>query len=153
MKLILEIWNWMNVYINGGVGYVLPLTYGSLDNLSVLEVVYLFRNICFGLSVEDSYDCCKNGMRIRWIETNLVTVVIEYDRVLIHCICMIFESRNEMYSMFGRWKRMDSIELSWPVCPGWKSQKSRVYMGADSRRRNFSKMINWSICVMVILIS
>ena len=69
----------MDVYINGVVGYVLFLTYGNLDNLSVLEIVNLFRNIYFGLLVEDSYDCYRNCMRIRWIETNHLSVVIDYD--------------------------------------------------------------------------
>ena len=110
-------WSWI----------LLSLTYENLESLFVLEIVYLFRNICYGLSVEDSYDCCRNCIRIRWFETNLLSIVIEYDCVLIHCICMTFGRRNEMYSMFGRRKGMDSIKFSWFVCPGWKSWKPHVY--------------------------
>ena len=65
--------------MNGVVGYVLPRTYGNLDNLSLVKIVYLFRNICFWLSMEDSHDCCRNCMKIRLIETNLLVVIIEYD--------------------------------------------------------------------------
>ena len=41
----------MNVYINGGGGCVLSLTYENLDNLSVLEIVYMFRHIYLEISV------------------------------------------------------------------------------------------------------
>ena len=71
----------MKAYISGEVGCVPPPTYGNLNNLSVEEIVYLFRNICFGLSVENSYDCCRNFMRFWLIETNLLLIVIEYDCV------------------------------------------------------------------------
>ena len=40
-------------------------TYGKVDKLSVDRFNYLFRNICFGLSVEDSYDCYRNYKRTR----------------------------------------------------------------------------------------
>lgn len=36
-----------------------------LESISVLKIIYLFRDICFGLLVEDYYDCCRNCMRIR----------------------------------------------------------------------------------------
>lgn len=51
----------------------------KFDDLSVIDIVYLFRNICFGLSVEDSHDCCRHRMWIRRIETNPLTIIIEYD--------------------------------------------------------------------------
>lgn len=38
----------MDVYVNGRIGYVLSLTNGNLDNLSIVNIVYLFRNICLG---------------------------------------------------------------------------------------------------------
>ena len=49
----------------------------NLDNLSILESVYLFKNICFGLSVDDSYDCCRYCMRIMQIKTNILCIFIE----------------------------------------------------------------------------
>lgn len=55
------------------------LTYGKVDKLSVDRFIYLFRNIYFGLSVEDSYDCCRKCMMIRQIKTNQLDYVIEYD--------------------------------------------------------------------------
>ena len=57
--------NWKIFDVNGGVGHVLSLTYGNLNNLSIEKIVHLLRNICIGLSVEDSYDSCKNYFRIR----------------------------------------------------------------------------------------
>ena len=43
------------------------------------KFIYLFRNIFFGLSVEDSHDCYRNYMMIRLIETNQLDYVIEYN--------------------------------------------------------------------------
>lgn len=60
----------------------------NLESLSILEVLYLFRNIYFGLLVKNSYDCCRNCMRIRWIETNFSSMCIEHCCSLIHCKCM-----------------------------------------------------------------
>ena len=40
-----------------------------LESISLLEIIYLFRDICFGLSVEDSHDCCTNCMKTRRMKT------------------------------------------------------------------------------------
>lgn len=49
-----------------------------LESISLLEIIYLFGDIYFGQSVEDSYDCCRNCVRISWIETNFSSICIEH---------------------------------------------------------------------------
>ena len=44
------LWNWNNDDDDddGGVGYALSLPSRNLENLSLLVIIYLFRDICFG---------------------------------------------------------------------------------------------------------
>ena len=146
-------WNWLDVHIFGGVECLLLIAYRYLDSLSILEIVYLFRNIYFGLSGEDSYDCCRNCMRNRWIETNLLSIVIEYGCVF-----------NTLY-MYDVWEEKGDVLHIWEKkCNGlhWiklacvsrvkVSKTTRIDIGTNSLRRNFCNMANWSVCVMIVLV-
>ena len=53
-------------YVNEWCSWICLITHlWEFDELSIIKIVYLFRNIYIGLSVEDNYDCCRNCMRIR----------------------------------------------------------------------------------------
>lgn len=119
-----------------------------------MEIVYLFRNICFGLLVEDSHDYCRHRMWIRRIETNLLTIIAEYDYewYILH-MYGIQEEKMDVLHVLRRRNGMDSIELCWPVCPRWKSRKPFVYMGVNSREWNFRKMANRSECICMMILS
>lgn len=107
----------------------------NLGSLSILEILHLFRNICFRLSVEDSYDCCTNCMRIRWIRTNFSSMCIEH-----YCSFNTLQMYMNLRKIGELWKEVCITKLSWPVCPEWKSWKIRVYRGADFHGRNIRKM-------------
>ena len=104
----------MIVDVNGGVGHVLSLTYGNLNNLSIEKTAYLFKNICIGLSVEDSYDWCRNCMRIRWIKTKLLLVVIKYDYIL-----------NTLY-MYDVWEEKEDVLHCLRGDRGWTPMKIKL---------------------------
>ena len=61
--------------MNGVVGFVKSLTYGNLIN-------YLVKRLCNCLSMKDSYDCYRNCMRIRLIETYRLIYLIECDGMI-----------------------------------------------------------------------
>ena len=66
----------------GQIGVVGLINHSSMENIINYvsdRFIYLFRNNCFGLSVEDSLNCYRQCMMIREIETNLMDYVIEYD--------------------------------------------------------------------------
>ena len=62
-----------------------------------LIIYYLFRNNCFGLSVKDSYDYCRNCMRIKWIETNFSSIALSIVTYLTHWKWLSFWEKKGEY--------------------------------------------------------
>ena len=130
MVLVLGFWNWIGFDEDGGVGYVLSLTPWNLKCLSLLKIIYLLRNIFLGLSMEDSYDCCRNFMRIRKIETIFSFNCIEHHLTLLHGKCFSFWEKmceSGKYAM-TRWNKLVKVV------------KSMHIHECQSRRQNICKM-------------
>ena len=68
--------------LNGVVRLINHSHMEKLINYLFDKFIYLFRNNCFRLSVEDIYDCCRNYMRTRQIGTSHMNIVIEYDGLI-----------------------------------------------------------------------
>ena len=79
MKLGWEYWNWGKLWLNNVVGLINHSPMENVINYLFNRFIYLFRNNCFRLSMEDSLDCCRHCMMIREIETNQLDYVIECD--------------------------------------------------------------------------
>ena len=110
----------------------------KFKDLSSIEIVCLFRDNCFELSVGDSHDYCRHCMWIRWIETNPLTIIIEYDYEW-HTLYMynIWEEKWDILHVLRRRKGMNSIELSWPVCPEWILYKWPISIGLLNNNQKY----------------
>ena len=58
------------VGVKGVVVFYITHLVGNVDFISIYCVYVLYRNNCFRLSVEDSFNCCRQCMMIRQTKTN-----------------------------------------------------------------------------------
>ena len=62
-------WDWDCIRLNGVVEFFITQRIEMLIEYP-LCIYFLFRDTCYGQSVEDSRDCCRQCMMIRQTETN-----------------------------------------------------------------------------------
>ena len=133
MELVLEIWNWISFDKDGGSEYVLSLTSWNLKSLSLLIIVYLFRNICFRLLVEDSYNCCRYCMRIMRIE-----IIFSFNYIE-HYLTFTLEMFIGLRKLGNLGNMYCLVEISWHEYPLWKSYAPCVYIGVNPTDEIFVK--------------
>ena len=81
--------NWKGTGSKGVVGLIYRSPRQNVDILSFWCIYFLFRNNCFGLSVEDSLDCCRQCMMIRQTKTNQLSRLLSIAVVIIHRNCVL----------------------------------------------------------------
>ena len=78
--------NWKGTGSKSVVGLIYRSPRQNVDILSIWCIYFLFRNNCFGLSGEDSLDCCRQCVMIRLTKTNPLGMLSNIAVGIIHQI-------------------------------------------------------------------
>ena len=100
----------------------------NVDNISIWCIYFLFRNNCFGLSVEDSLGCCRQCMMIRQTKTNWLSMLSNIAVGIIHrlYVLIVYVYDLCLYTLCV-WEEIGDVLHGLGEDRGWTSKPGCVW--------------------------